>query len=436
MTARTQLGVVTLIAVATLGVFWWLTTRVEVPSVSAKPKAQDAAVSQPVKDVVAPSDRRAVLPTTGPSTDPFAAALAALSTAIEGGNGAGAAASMRHLLRTDQVALAQAYEALLAEGTEADLRRAIAMVLGTLAVDGIDEVLLAALQQFDGDADTVLTLIAALGALRDPPDEDDVFDMSAAPHFAVHGPGGMGITVRNVISDPLVEEALGNLLLDGDRRDVRMAAANALQFSINQEFSRTRFRTALANELDDGVASMLAQSLGYWTRRKLSNEARHIVDEVVLVADRPGFDEYRMRVETALQDSAYGEAALGQLHSWTQRGMSFEMRSFAFSILLSQKAVGSTTRSALVEIVANDPDRAMRDYAAGQLGKLPFGSDSRGALQALFQGGTDWSLRLTALSSLVELLPASERDALLQQAASDADSRIARRAERLAKRFR
>ena len=436
MAARTQLGVVTLIAVATLSVVWWLTTRADLPSVSAKPKSQEAPASQPSEDVAAPTNRRAVSPTTGTAADAFTTAFAALASAIKGGDAAAAAASMRQLLRTDQAALAQAYEALLAGETEPDLRRAIAMVLGTLAVDGVDEVLLAALQQFDGDAETVVTLIAALGALRDPPDEDDVLDMSAAPHFAAHGPGGMGITVRNVISDARVEEALGNLLLDGDRRDVRMAAANALQFSVNQEFSRTRFRTALANELDDGVASMLAQSLGYWTRRKMSNEARHIVDEVVLAADRPGFDEYRMRVETALQESVYGEAALGQLRSWTQSGMPFEMRSFALSILLGQKAVGPATRNTLVEIVANDPDRAMRDYAARQLGKLPFGSDSRGALQTLFHGSSDWSLRLTALSSLVGILPAAERDALLQQAANDADSRVSRRAERLAKRFR
>ena len=184
------------------------------------------------------------------------------------------------------------------------------------------------------------------------------------------------------------------------------------------------------------IARKLAQSLGYWTRRKMSNEARHIVDEVVLAADRPGFDEYRMRVETALQESVYGEAALGQLRSWTQSGMPFEMRSFALSILLGQKAVGPATRNTLVAIVANDPDRALRDYAARQLGKLPFGSDSRGALQTLFHGSSDWSLRLTALSSLVGILPAAERDALLQQAANDADSRVSRRAERLAKRFR
>ena len=150
MAARTQLGVVTLIAVATLSVVWWLTTRADLPSVSAKPKSQEAPASQPSEDVAAPTNRRAVSPTTGTAADAFTTAFAALASASKGGDAAAAAASMRQLLRTDRAALAQAYEALLAGETEPDLRRAIAMVLGTLAVDGVDEVLLAALQQPDG----------------------------------------------------------------------------------------------------------------------------------------------------------------------------------------------------------------------------------------------------------------------------------------------
>jgi len=435
MTARSQLGVVTLV-VTTLGAVWWLTRGADLPSVSARPKPQPVSQREAVEDAAGPNNRQAVATDSDLTVDPFAAACTNLADAIKGGNAADAAAQLRLLLRTDEAALSQAYAALLAEDTEDDLRHGIAMVLGTLAVEGVDDVLMAALQQFDADSKMVVTLIAALGALRDPPDEDDVFDMTAAPHFGVHGPGGMGITVRNIIRDPRVEEALGNLLLDQDRRDVRMAAVNALQFSVDREFSRTRFRTALANELDDGVASMLAQSLGYWTRRKGSQEAQHIVNEVVLAADRPGFDEYRMRVEKALQESVFDEMAFGQLKSWTESGMPFEMRSFAFSALLGQKSVDPATRSALVDIVASDPDRAMRDYAAQRLGQMPGGEDSKAALRSMFGGSSDWSLRVTALSSLVGLLSATERTALLRRAANDADPRVVRRAERLLRQFK
>jgi len=419
---------------AALSVAWWLTTTSDAPTGASETSTEEVEV-QPGKVEPKVDQPKRTEVKGEPAPDPFATKFDALARAIAAGKAADAAADLRKLLRTDEAALSQAYAALLAEETDAELRRALAMVLGTLAVDGVDDVLLAALTQFDKDATTVVALIAALGALRDPPDEDDVFDMEAAPHFAAHGPGGMGITVRNIIKDPRVEEALGNLLLDTDRADVRMAAVNAMQFSVHQEFSRTRFRTALTNELNDGVAAVLAQSLGYWTRRKQSDEARHIVDEVILAADRPGFDEYRMRVETALQESNFGEIARGQLNSWTQSGMSYEMRTFAFSALLCQKTVDPATRQSLINIVTADPNRAMRDYAARQLAKLPAGTDSRTALKSVFDNSTDWSLRSTALSSLVGMLPAAQRQALLQRAASDPDQRIVRRAQRLSRQF-
>lgn len=434
MATRLHAGVAAALLAATLGVAWWLTTSPDAPPGASEVVTKGVATeSGDVEAKLEPGERIEMPAVAAP--DPFTTRFDALAAAIAAGKAAPAAAHLRQLLRTDEAALSQAYAALLDEATDAELRRALAMVLGTLAVDGVDDVLLAALTRFDEDSATVVALIAALGALRDPPDEDDVFDMEAAPHFAAHGPGGMGITVRNIIRDPRVEEALGKLLLDPDRADVRLAAVNAMQFSVNQEFSRTRFRTALTNELNDGVASILAQSLGYWTRRKQSDEARQIVDEVILAADRPGFDEYRMRVETALQESQFGEVARGQLTSWTQPGMSYELRSFAFSALLCQRTVEPATRKSLVDIVAGDPDRAMRDYAARQLARLPAGKDSQAALRGVFDRSTEWSLRSTALTSLVALLPAAERRALLRRAAKDTDQRIVRRAERLLQQF-
>ena len=427
MAVRLLLAATALLVVAALA--WSPFT--DDPRTAAAPEERAVAAREaPAADAPAHS-RREVAPSTAPVEQPFDAAFRELGAAIARNEAAGAAAAMRRLLRTDEGALAAAYAALLDAGTAPDERRALAMVLGTLAVDGVDEVLLAAVEQFAEDETTLITLIAALGALRDPPDEDDVFDMEAAPHFAVHGPGGMGITVRNVIDDPAVEAKLGELLLDRARPGVRLAAAGAMQFSVDREFTRTRFRTALADEMDDGIAALLGQNLGVWTRRKLGDEAQHIVDEVVQAAGRPGFDEYRLRMETALHESSFNADTQQQLQTWAQPGMSFEMRTFAYAMLLGQQPADPVSRAAIVRAAASDPDVAIRDHAIGLLMRMPPGADSLGVLRDVLSSSQDWSLRSSALTSLANLLTGAARAQLLATYSADQDQRIARRAQRL-----
>ncbi|MCA8973506.1 MAG: HEAT repeat domain-containing protein [Planctomycetes bacterium] len=368
--------------------------------------------------------------------DAFTSAMAALRSALASGHGAAEAASLRQLLRTDAGALAAAYAALLAADTEADLRRALAMVLGTLPLEGIDEALLAALDRFGDDEAMVLSLIAALGALRDPPDEDDVFDLEQAPFHGVPGPGGIGITVRNVIRDPAVERALGQLLLDRERRDVRLGAAAALQWSLDQEPSRTRFLTVLEAETDGSVAAILGEALSLWSRHKHGLEPETIVTEVLRAADRAGFDEYRLRLETALQHAPLDDGAGAQLRQWAAVGQPFELRSFALSTLAVQASMAPAMRASLVTAVDGDADIAMRRHAARLLGQVETGEDSIAALRRAFAQQDDWSLRATALTSLVRLLPAAEARQLLRTAGNDVDPRIVRRAERLAPQVR
>ena len=416
-------------AVAALAVAFWPDAATAPAFAEASQPRGRAATPEPDASAArreAPAPASAQLDSTA-----FGDALASLAESIRAGRAAQAAASLRRLVRTDEGARSEAYAALLADDTPGAQRRALAMILGTLAIEGVDEVLLAAVDQFREDPDTVIALIAAMGALRDPPDDDDVFDMDAAPHFAVHGPGGMGVTVRNVIRDPAVEAKLGELLLDREQRDVRLAAANALQFSVDRDFTRTRFRTALAAEMDDAVAALLGQNLGLWTRRKQGEEAQHIVDEVVQASGRPGFDEYRLRMETALHESSFNQDTMTQLRTWSQPGMSYELRTYAYSLLLGQQPVDPQSRAAIVRAAAGDPDRAIQDHALGLLARLPAGADSVAALRAVLAGSPDWSLRSSALRSLALLLRGAERDAALRQALTDVDERVTRLAQRL-----
>ena len=419
------------LAAVTIAALAWRSVAPAPPTPAQEPDQNAPVATQEVGDRSDGAGERQALPEPLPEASAFQRSFEALAEAIRAGTAADAAAELRKLLRTDEAALAEAYEALLGEQTPTDQRHALAMILGTLAIDGVDAVLLAAVDQFRDQPETVVALIAAMGALRDPPDADDVFDMEAAPHFAVHGPGGMGITVRNVIDDPEVEAKLGELLLDREQRDIRLAAANALQFSVDREFTRTRFRTALSSEMDDAVAALLGQNLGLWTRRKLGEEAQHIVDEVVQASGRPGFDEYRLRMETALHESSFNQDTMTQLRTWSQPGMSYEMRTFAFSVLLGQRPMDTQSRAAIVRAAAGDPDRAIQDHALGLLSRLPRGADSVAALRSVLANHADWSLRSSALGSLANLLQGEERDAVLQQALGDPDPRVSQRAHRL-----
>jgi hypothetical protein len=418
-------------AVAALAVAFW-PGGATAPAFAGETEPQGRAARPAPEPDASAARREAPAPAHAkPASTAFGDALATLTAAIRAGHAAQAAATVRRLVRIDEGARSEAYAALLADDTPGAQRRALAMILGTLAIEGVDEVLLAAVDQFRGEPDTLIALIAGLGALRDPPDDDDVFDMNAAPHFAVHGPGGMGVTVRNVIRDPAVEAKLGELLLDREQRGVRLAAANALQFSVDRDFTRIRFRTALAAEMDDAVAALLGQNLGLWTRRKQGEEAQHIVDEVVQASGRPGFDEYRLRMETALHESSFHEDTMTQLRTWSQPGMSYELRTYAYSLLLGQQPVDPQSRAAIVRAAAGDPDRAIQDHALGLLARLPAGADSVAALRGVLAGSPDWSLRSSALRSLALLLRGAERDAALRQALTDVDARVTRLAQRL-----
>ena len=115
------------------------------------------------------------------------------------------------------------------------------------------------------DAVTQTVLIAALGATRTPPDDDDVFDLEAAPYFGVPGPGGIGITVRNEIRDPHVLARLGALLVDRERPEVRMAAAAALQgltvhFLVTSSYQLRPGDRCLIHAGAGGVGGLLIQA--------------------------------------------------------------------------------------------------------------------------------------------------------------------------------
>jgi len=389
--------------------------------------APDPAASRANK---LPAERRALA--VG-DLDPLDRAFAEFAAGLAAGKGPQAARDLRRILRQDPAGFAEACAKLLDLSTPADVCRSLALVLGTLACEGVDAILLAALKVHGNDASMVQALVAALGALRDPPDDDDVFDPVAAPHFAFLGPGGMSITVRNLITDPAAERALGDLLLDRERAAVRAAAANALQFSVDSEPTRTRFRTVLAIETDAAVAARLGESLGLWTRRRTDLDATATVTELLRLADREGFDEYRLRLESALQECSFEGESRERLISLADVGQPSELREFALSILAGERPIPARTRAMLLRtLAAAEPDAYLREVAARHLGQLGADEPTRAALERTWlEVAAGSNVRVAALTALFALTPATRRAALLQQASTDPDVAVARCARSL-----
>ena len=184
-----------LVAVVLLGGVWWFFARgvqdARAPHRAPQSNASDS--DDPRQRERSPRER------DGHSKNELGAAVAALEAALQRGDAHAAqdaAAALRRLLRRDAEARRGAAARLLAGETPRVLRMVLALVLGTLPGGEQDAVLIDALERFAKDTAVARCILLALGATRDPPDDDDVFGLGDRPG-GVHGPGGVGITVRS-----------------------------------------------------------------------------------------------------------------------------------------------------------------------------------------------------------------------------------------------
>ena len=193
---------------------------------AATPRAGDAASSTP-----ASAEKSAF--------DNLRAALTAGGT-VEGPR---AAAALRLALRTDPAARREAEAMLVAADTPALLRQALALVLGTIANPDPDALLLDAMARFADDTEFARACLFALGATREPEDDDDVFDLGDRP-WGANIPAGIGITVKREIADARTRAQIVECLVRTDTR-VRAAATIALRHTTSAGDVRAAFRNAL-----------------------------------------------------------------------------------------------------------------------------------------------------------------------------------------------
>jgi hypothetical protein len=392
-----------------------------------------------------PSPRANVPPAAHPgvpATPPRAAEIDALAKALAGGDLAAVRSSaqdLRRLVRTDASARRAAEGALLDATLPADVRCAIALVLGTLPGSPSDAALLAALGA-SPDPALERCLVLALGAYPCDDDDEGVFDMGERP-WGGAGPGGLGITVRRVLDDANVRAALAARLARPDAA-LRRAAADALRHTTSQPDVRSAFAQSLRTEGEDDVALVLGESLAAWARRAVDPGERDGV--LALVVDRASderFDAYRLRIEDDLRGAPLSTADRERLRALADPARPFGFRAFALTVLATAKSSDGAdaegdSRAFLHRTLAGDADPAARDLCAQLLSRLPADAATVAALARAARDDTAWNVRHAAVTSLAHLGARDDVRAAIEAAQFDNDPRVAQEAREALERLR
>jgi len=396
------------------------------PGTTPRHRGPDEVAEEPKYD-------EAAVPAVAPAPSSFDALRAALDA---GGteDAPRAAAALRCALRTDPAARTEAEKLLVAPDTPAALRQALALVLGTIGEPDPDALLLDAMKRFTADAEFARACLLALGATREPADDDDVFDLGDRP-WGAHGPAGIGITVKREIGDAGTRARIEECLR-GDEPRVRAAAAVALRHTTSAEDVRAAFRSTFQGERDDAVAQELGESLTQAVRGAADAAERDATLTLVLArAGEPSLDGMRFRVEDDLSQSRLDASHVAQLRQLAQSSAPFAQRSFALTVLANSAKRGSsvpaeTARTLLVESLG-DADAAVRDLAARLLGGLPLDAAASSALVRAAKDDAAWNVRFTAIETLAAKADVAVARAALETARGDADRRVASRAAEL-----
>ncbi|MHC4938899.1 MAG: HEAT repeat domain-containing protein [Planctomycetota bacterium] len=362
----------------------------------------------------------------GPATPEPAPSTRSFGELLAGKPGADtqrAAAAFRRLLRTDPGARRAAEERLLDPSTPRDLRMALAFVLGTLP--GSDPVLREALARFRGDLEVARCLVFALGATREPIDDDDVFGLGDRP-WGVHGPGGLGITVRRFVQDEETRAALQDCLSDG-RVGLREAAAISLRHSTLDAGVRSGFVMALRGEAEDKVALVLGEALAGWAGGAPAGAERsQVVATILSRAGDDGLDGYRFRMEDDFGRITLDESSVATLVEYAQPAHSYAVRSFALSALAS--GAPEDSRPLLERSATEESEAAVRDMATRLLGTLPVRPATLTLLARISREDEAWNVRYQAVDALARFKDQKTAADALKAAAADSDARVAKRA--------
>jgi len=306
--------------------------------------------------------------------------------------------------------------------------------VGTVPRDDADAVLLQGLAVAGDAQDLVRAFLLAFGETREPPDDDDVFDLGDRPWGEV-GPAGLGVTIRREIDDAAAREALADALRSPDA-ETRRVAAVSLRHSLDSADALAAFEGALAAEADDVPASVLAESLVVQARRTREDETRaRLVRGVIARTDGETFDATRFRIVDDLQHVALPQDVVDSLIGTLGAETPFARRVFALDVLAASAVESGTevvtaVREQFVHLLETAADPAIRDACARDLRRLPAERSSSEALVRAVRGDAAWNVRYAALDTLADLKD-DHLDLALDWAAKDDDARVRTRASEI-----
>jgi len=378
-------------------------------------------------------DSQAAVPPEGIPAPPGGGSetLGGLRVVLQSGDSVAArdaAARLRSSWRTDPAARALAEQVLLDASAPSELRQAVALILGTIGAS--DPVLLQALAGCADDPALLRCVILALGATRDPPEDDDVFDLGERP-WGQQGPGGLGITVRREIEDDDVRQALAACLLD-DRAIAREAAAQALRHTTDSSEVRAAFTATLRAEADDDVAWVLGEALASWAGlHREAAEQLSIVNLLLARAGDEGLDAYRFRIENEFGRIPLDPAQVATLEELAHPARPYGVRTFALATLAA--SAPASARPLCERLLEGDADPAVRDLTARLLGTLPASPETIARLAAATREDTAWNVRWQAVDALGRFRDDPRAVEAIRAAKDDADARVAEHAAELAR---
>lgn len=355
--------------------------------------------------------------------------LAGLRAALEAGDAEAVRAAARELrkrLRTDAASWDAAVALLRSDSEPSALRAALAVVLGTIETPRTDAVLIAALSEAGSDPALQRAIVIGLGATREPPDDDEIFDLSRQP-WGEEGPAGLGVTVRRNIDDGATRSALIGVLR-AEAPETRRIAAAALRHSLGAPDVVAAFRDTLREERADAPLSEVAEALAVRARSVPEQESGEFLRDLVRRATETGLDATRFRVIDDLHRVPQPPDVTSRLQEIAFGEHEFAVRLFALDLLAAGAASQDgrsvePARETLSRVLELSADDALRDNAARLLRTLPANERSQQVLVRAVAEDRAWNVRYTALESLAALHSPALASAL-EAANRDGDERV------------
>jgi HEAT repeat protein len=342
-----------------------------------------------------------------------------------------AARSLRKSLLAFPDRMKEAIRFLRDPGAPVELRRSMAVVLGSLPGRLGKRALLESLRDRTVEG-LERTVILALGSIEF--EDGREFERDDQPN-AVWAAPGMAVFVLGPLGDPEARAELDGHLT-GSQAEERRAAARVLRDSTGFPEVRKAFLDRLGAETDGETAAEEAAALATWTGKAPSGDAERGATMGRVLDLLPASDEIvRFRLTSPLSSLELLPAEADRLRGIASSGDA-DTRHFAMSVLGRRLGIsGEEDRTALPILIlatAQDPEAEVRAVAALGLGRVSKEPQVLGALTTALGADPVWEVRAAAARALSGAGP-SARAALQLAAQSDSHPDVRVAAERALK---